>query len=68
MLFYALSAQYVGYEWVRSEGLGEDKWQYVKTYLENQLETQSLMTDTTDSGLGTQGAPSEFGVDPDING
>ena len=27
-----------------------------------QLETQSLMTDTADSGLGTLGAPSELGV------
>ena len=64
LLFDVLSAHYFGYEGLESKSLSEGKWNYIKTYVDNlQLETQSLTTDTTDSGLGTLGAPSELGVD-----
>ena len=59
-----LSAHYFGYEGLESKSLSEDKWHNIKTYVDNlQLETQSLTTDTTDSGLGTLGAQFEHGLD-----
>ena len=59
-----LSAHYFGYEGLGSKSLREDKWNYIKTYLDNlQLETRSLTAETTDSDMWTLGAPSELGVD-----
>ena len=36
----------------------------IKMYVESlQFETKSLMSEASDSGMGTEGAPSEFDVD-----
>ena len=41
-----------------------DKWNFTKMYVESlQFETKSLMSEASDSGMGTEGAPSEFDVD-----
>ena len=45
----------------KPRGVDEHKWNFIKTYVESlQFETKSLMSD---SGMGTEGAPSEFDVD-----
>ncbi|PFX13327.1 putative ankyrin repeat protein [Stylophora pistillata] len=59
-------AQNVVYEWPRIESvsLGQLKRSFTQANLESlQFETQSLMTETSDSGMGTEGAPSEIGMD-----
>lgn len=49
---------------IQPVNLGHHKRSFTQAYLESlQIETQSLMTETSDSGMGTEGAPSEFGVD-----
>ena len=47
--------------------LGDEKYAFVQRYLENLQERQSLTTETSDSGIKTHGAPSEFGME-DISG
>ena len=45
-------------------GIDEHKRNFVKMYLESlQFETNSLMSETSESWTGTEGAPSEFEVD-----
>ena len=40
-----LSAHYFGYEGLGSKSLREDKWNYIKTYVDNlQLEKKKLLT------------------------
>lgn len=66
LFFHVPSAQNVGYEWPgnKSVSLGQHKWSSTQAHLESlQFETESLMTETSDSGIGREGAPSEFGVD-----
>ena len=47
-------------------GIDEHKWNVTKMYVESlQFETKSLMSEASDSGIGTEGAPSEFDVDID---
>ena len=51
------------------ERLEEKPWgidDFTKMYVESlQFETKSLMSEASDSGIGTEGAPSEFDVDID---
>lgn len=64
-----LSARDVGKEWLENEFLDQEKLEYVKKYLDDiQPETHSVITDKSDSGLGTRGTPSELEVDRDISG
>lgn len=57
-------AQYVNYQRLGIKHLSEDKWEYIKAYVDHiEVETESLITDTSDSGMGTQGTPSERGLD-----
>lgn len=61
LFFHVPSAQNVGYEWpgIKSVSLGQHKWSFTQAYLESlQFETKSVMTETSDSGMGTEGAPS----------
>ena len=45
-------------------GIDEHKWNLTKMYVESlRFETKSLMSEASDSGMGTEGAPSEFDVD-----
>ena len=45
-------------------GIDEHKWNFTKMYVESlRFETKSLMSEASDSGMGTEGAPSEFDVD-----
>ena len=47
-------------------GIDEHEWNFIKMYVESlQFETKSLMSEASDSGIGTEGAPSEFDVDID---
>lgn len=57
-------AQYVNYQRLGIKHLSEDKWEYIKAHVDHiEVETESLITDTSDSGMGTQGTPSERGLD-----
>ncbi|XP_078383843.1 protein argonaute-2-like isoform X2 [Oculina patagonica] len=57
-----------GKEWLENECLDQEKLEYIKKYLDGmQPETHSVITDKSDSGLGTRGTPSEIGVE-DISG
>ena len=48
----------------KPRGIDEHKWNFTKMYVESlQFETKSLMSEASDSGMGTEGAPSEFDVD-----
>ena len=47
--------------------LADEKYAFVQRYVENLQERQSLTTETSDSGIKTHGAPSEFGME-DISG
>ena len=50
----------------KPRGIDEHKWNFIKMYVESlQFETKSLMSEACDSGIGTEGAPSEFDVDID---
>lgn len=51
----------------RERFLGDEKYAFVQRYLENAHEALSALTETTDSGIKTHGAPSELGVE-DISG
>lgn len=62
-------APLANYEQIGRNSLSDNKWNYIKTYVDSvQVETQSVMTDATDSGVGTEGAPSEIGLDSYIDG
>lgn len=62
-------APLANYEQIGRNSLSESKWNYIKTYVDSvQVETQSVLTDATDSGVGTKGAPSEIGLDSHIDG
>ena len=47
--------------------LADEKYAFVQRYLENLQERQSLITETSDSGIKTHGATSELGME-DISG
>ena len=48
----------------KTRGIDEHKWNFTKMHVESlQFETKSLMSEASDSGMGTEGAPSEFDVD-----
>ena len=48
----------------KPRGIDEHKWNFTKMYVESLLfETKSLMSEASDSGMGTEGAPSEFDVE-----
>ena len=48
----------------KPRGIDEHKWNLTKMYVESlKFETKSLMSEASDSGMGTEGAPSEFDVD-----
>ena len=50
----------------KPRGIDEHKWNFIKMYVESlQFETKSLISEASDSGIGTEGAPSEFDVDID---
>ena len=62
-------APLANYEQIGRNSLSESKWNYIKTYVDSvQVETQSVVTDATDSGVGTEGTPSEIGLDSHIDG
>ena len=67
MLFlYVFLVQNASYERLadKPRGIDEHKWNFTKMYVESlQFETKSLMSEASDSGMGTEGAPSEFDVD-----
>ena len=66
MFLYVSLGQKASYEGLADKPRGGDehKWNFTKIYVDNlQLETKSLMSETTDGGMGTEGAPSEFDVD-----
>ena len=70
MLFlYVFLVQNASYERLadKPRGIDEwnfDKWNFTTMYVESlQFETKSLMSEASDSGMGTEGAPSEFDVD-----
>ena len=45
-------------------GIDEYKRNFTKMYVESlKFETKSLISEASDSGMGTEGAPSEFDVD-----
>lgn len=68
LFFCVLSAEDVGEEWPEPEYLDKKKMDYVQKYLDDiQPETHSVITDTSDSGLGSHGAPSVIGEE-DISG
>ena len=56
LFLFVLSAQDVGKEWQLES---EDRFDRVQKYVDNiQPETKSVITVSSDSGLGTHGAPS----------
>ena len=67
MLFlYAFLVQNACYEKLgdKPRGFDEHKWNFTKMYVESlQFETKSLMSEASDSAIGTEGAPSECDVD-----
>ena len=63
MFFLVQNASYEGLG-DKPRGIDEYKWNFTKMYVESlQFETRSLMSEAYDSGMGTEGAPSEFDVD-----
>ena len=65
-LYVFFLVQNAGYERLadKTRGIDEHKWKFTKMYVESlQFETKSLMSEASDSGMGTEGAPSEFDVD-----
>ena len=68
MFFLVQNASYERLE-EKPRGIDEHKWNFIKMYVESlQFETKSLMSEASDSGMGTEGAPSEFDVHVDIDG
>ena len=66
MFLYVSLVWNAGYERLGDKPLciDENKWKITKMYVESlQFETKSLMSEAFDSGMGTEGAPSEFDVD-----
>ena len=66
MFLYVSLVRNTSYERLGDKPWGYDeyKWNFIKMYVESlSLETKSLMSEASDSGIGTQGAPSEFDVD-----
>ena len=48
----------------KTRGIDEHKWNFTKMHVESlQFETKSLMSEASDSGMGTEGAPSVFDMD-----
>ena len=68
MFLYVSLVQNASYERLVDKpwGINEYKRNFTKMYVESlQFETKSLMSETSDSGIGTTGAPSIFDVDID---
>lgn len=48
----------------QSRYLDQERFAFVQNYLEKAEDAQSMATETSDSGIsGTNGAPSEFGLE-----
>ena len=66
MFLYVSLVQNASYERLGDKPwrIDEHKWNLTKMYVESlPLETKSLMSEASDSGMGTERAPSELDVD-----
>ena len=66
MFLYVSLVRNASYERLGDKPWGYDeyKWNFTEMYVESlNFETKSLMSEASDSGMGTEGAPSEFDVD-----
>ena len=66
MFLYVSLVRNVSYERLGDKPWGYDEYKrtFTKMYVESlKFETKSLISEASDSGMGTEGAPSEFDVD-----